>query len=118
MPSFRISLLGDTQEDTIEQESNGDVSGAATSGIGKTNIPASPTVTSRYANSVDRSDDGYDSDGNVGPFYDAVTNEGPSELEEPTAKELGADGLDPSEDTNNEGDDENVGQFVDITEDD
>ena len=50
-------------------------------GVGESNIPLSPLVTASVRTSVSDLEKGYDSDGQMGPFFDAVEGEGPLETD-------------------------------------
>ena len=54
------------------------------------NIPASPEGRSHLTISGESLAAGYDSDGEVGPFFDALKEEGPQELDEAQMPEAGA----------------------------
>jgi hypothetical protein len=94
-------------------------------GRGESNIPLSPLAIASVRTSVADLEKGYDSDGQIGPFFDAVIGEGPLETEEGNLPEVGDVGDDPSG-TTNENDTatstndptNNAGKFVDITDED
>ena len=43
-------------------------------------------------NTIAHIEDGYDSEGEIGPYYNAVENEGPLKIKDPTACILGGEG--------------------------
>jgi hypothetical protein len=112
-----ISLLHTTPEGVDEDDGT-----TATAGLDQSratnNLPASPEAQSHLAISHRQIADGYDSDGQVGPFFDAVMNEGPLETDEPSLPMVGVN--DTAESPNNiQNDTENdVGKFIDIAEND
>ena len=84
------------------------------------NILASPIVRLSVRLSESQMEEGYDSDGQIGPFMDATAGEGPQELEEPDLPEVGEKanvlGSGDTAETNERGlvPSGNAGKFVDI----
>ena len=89
----------------------------------ESNIPLSPLAIASVRTSVSDLEKGYDSDGQIGPFFDAVIAEGPLETEEGNLPEVGDAGDDQSA-THDENDTETAtndatniaGKFVDISD--
>jgi hypothetical protein len=84
----------------------------------QSNIPRSPPARSHLQATTATTENGYDSDGQIGPFYDAVANEGPQEVDEPTIPQSGvAEGTgDENSGENTENSASDVGKFIDISE--
>ena len=86
------------------------------------NIPVSPLVRVPLTLTDTQEKDGYDSDGQIGPFLDAVDEQGPDEIDEGNLPEFQAaeveinEGLGNMTDTNVIVPSENPGSFVDIEE--
>jgi hypothetical protein len=73
----------ESKEDNGAREETGGPSAEAES-----NIPVSPPAISSVLQSDKEMEDGYDSDGECGPFYDAVADEGSQEVDEEAVEEI------------------------------